>query len=148
MTDPPKNPTEATQVQPETVAAASAAVTPSSVPAALSPDDRAAAGKPGESAATLRSVVELVRRVMRSDTASIASLSVAARTVTWKATSGFTTLRADEVEEIVNPLRGIFAEHAAEASDEMPILEVRNLGGELRRVSFRCTTQRACAIWR
>jgi len=130
-------------MQPETVAAAAtttaaaaAAVAPSSVPAALLPDDRAAAGKPGESAATLRSVVELVRRVMRSDTASIASLSVAARTVTWKATSGFTTLRADEVEESVNPLRGIFAEHAAEASDEMPILEVRNLGGELPAGEF------------
>ena len=123
-------------MQPETVAAATTAVTPSSVPAALSPDDRAAAGKRGESAATLRSVVEMVRRVLRSDTASIASFSVAARTVTWKATSGFNLPRAGEAEEIVNPLRGVFAEHAAEASDEMSILEVRNLGGQLPAGEF------------
>ncbi|MGI9107472.1 MAG: ATP-binding protein [Pyrinomonadaceae bacterium] len=78
----------------------------------------------------------MVRRVMRSDTASIASLSVAERTVTWRATSGFTSSGAGEAEEIVNPLRGMFAEHAAAASDEMSIIEVRNLGGELPASEF------------
>lgn len=82
-----------------------------------------------ESAMTLRSVVAMVRRVMRSDTASVATLSVAEGTVTWKATSGFNSI-SDEDEEIVNPLRGMFAEQAA-AADDMTIIEVRSVGGEL-----------------
>jgi two-component system, NtrC family, sensor kinase len=72
----------------------------------------------------------MARRIMRSDTASVATLSVAERTVTWKATSGFNSL-TDEDEEIVNPLRGMFAEQAA-SSEDMTIIEVRNVvGGEL-----------------
>jgi two-component system NtrC family sensor kinase len=88
----------------------------------------------GESAATLRGVVEMVRRVMRSDTASIATLSVAEGTVTWKATSGFHSL-GDARAEIVNPLRGMFAEQAASAED-MTVIEVRNVGGELPASEF------------
>ncbi len=77
----------------------------------------------------------MARRIMRSDTASVATLSVAERTVTWKATSGFNSLGADD-EEIVNPLRGMFAEQAAE-SDDMTIIEVRNVsGGELPASEF------------
>ncbi|HEY0098138.1 MAG TPA: ATP-binding protein [Pyrinomonadaceae bacterium] len=90
----------------------------------------AADAHPGESATTLRSVVAMARRIMRSDTASVATLSVAERMVTWKATSGFNSL-GDEDVEIVNPLRGMFAEQAA-VSDDMTIIEVRNVvGGEL-----------------
>ena len=89
-----------------------------------------------ESATTLRSVVTAVRRVMRSDTASVATLSVAERTVTWKATSGFNSIRDDAEEEIVNPLRGMFAEQAA-SSEDMSIIEVRNVvGGDLPASEF------------
>ena len=42
-----------------------------------------------EGAATLSTVVETVRRILRADTASIASFSVEERTVTWLATSDY-----------------------------------------------------------
>src|SRR5688572_4841019 len=41
------------------------------------------------SGATLDTVVETVRRILHADTASIASFSVADRTITWLAMSGF-----------------------------------------------------------
>ncbi|HYP00014.1 MAG TPA: ATP-binding protein [Pyrinomonadaceae bacterium] len=102
--------------------------------------ERAAPQSPSEpgsdSAATLRGVVEMVRRVMRSDTASVATFSVAEGTITWKATSGFNSLAAGDEEEIVIPLRGMFAERAASAED-MTIIEVRNVvGGELPASEF------------
>ncbi|HEV2799843.1 MAG TPA: ATP-binding protein [Pyrinomonadaceae bacterium] len=129
MTDPSKHRTEATNAQAETSA-------PSSEP----PSDAEArartvsAGVRGESAATLRGVVEMVRRVMRSDTASVATLSASEGTITWKATSGFNSLK-DADTEIVNPLRGMFAEYAASAED-MTMIEVRNVGGELPASEF------------
>ncbi|HEX8128119.1 MAG TPA: ATP-binding protein [Pyrinomonadaceae bacterium] len=99
-----------------------------------SSSEAARGGNHGESAATLRGVVEMVRRVMRSDTASIATLAIAEGMITWKATSGFKSL-GDSHEEIVNPLRGMFAEQAASAED-MTIIEVRNVGGELPASEF------------
>jgi two-component system NtrC family sensor kinase len=76
-----------------------------------------------ESAKTLDTVVETVRRVTRSDTASVAAFSLAERTITWKAVSGFTRSRGVNVErEIVVPLRGAWAERAA-ASEELLIFE-------------------------
>lgn len=122
MTDPSKHRTEASNARAEPTTQ-----TPSAVATG-------GAGGHGESVATLRSVVAMVRRVMRSDTASVATLSVAEGTVTWKATSGFNSLSVGD-EEIVNPLRGMFAEHAA-SSEEMSVIEVRNLGGELPASEF------------
>lgn len=125
MTDPSKPRTEESNTQALTATTPSAEV------------DGNTAGAPkrhSESGATLRSVVGMVRRVMRSDTASVATFSVAEGTVTWKATSGFNSLNAED-EEIVNPLRGMFAEHAASAED-MTVIEVRNLGGELPSSEF------------
>jgi two-component system NtrC family sensor kinase len=122
MTDPSNDRTEETNAR----ARAATAPQPSAEPASAQSD----------SAATLRGVVEMVRRVMHSDTASVATFSVAERTVTWKATSGFKSLSAGDEEEIVNPLRGTFAEHAASAED-MTIIEVRNVsGGELPASEF------------
>ncbi|HLL72249.1 MAG TPA: ATP-binding protein [Pyrinomonadaceae bacterium] len=119
MIDPSNAQTEETHAQTESAAPAA----PSSETA-------------GDSAATLRGVVEMVRRIMRSDTASVATLSVAERTVTWKATSGFNSLVAGDDTEIVNPLRGMFAEQAASAED-LSIIEVRNVaGGELPASEF------------
>jgi two-component system, NtrC family, sensor kinase len=86
-----------------------------------------------ETAATLKTVVETVRRVMRADTASVASFSLAERTITWHAMSGFQTLGA-EGGEVVNPLRGEFAERAAEADED--IIEVRGLAGDLPASEF------------
>jgi PAS domain S-box-containing protein len=125
MIDPSDNRSEETNARAETAAAPGI-------------DEGAVAGagarRRSESATTLRSVVETVRRVMRSDTASVATLAVAEGTITWKATSGFTSLKDDE-EEIVNPLRGMFAEQAVSAED-MTIIEVRNVGGELPASEF------------
>src|ERR671921_500988 len=63
-----------------------------------------------DGAATLSTVVATVRRILRSDTASIARFSLADRTVTWLATSGFQNAASGET---VNPLRGEFAERIA-----------------------------------
>ena len=78
--------------------------------------------------AALRAAVETVRLIMRADTASIASFSVEERTITWRAMSGFETLDATD-GEIVNPLRGEFAERAAEMGED--IIEVHGLAGDL-----------------
>jgi PAS domain S-box-containing protein len=86
-------------------------------------------GVHAESAATLGTVVETVRRIMRADTASIASFSLAESTITWLATSGFRSPPASG--GIVNPLRGEFAERAAAASDTETIIEVRGVAGDL-----------------
>jgi PAS domain S-box-containing protein len=87
-------------------------------------------------AATLNMVVETVRRILRADTASIASFSEAARTITWLATSGFQNVEAEG--GIVNPLRGEFAERAAAAAtdDDEAIFEVRGLAGDLPQSEF------------
>lgn len=67
-----------------------------------------------ESATTLRTVANTVRRIMRADTTSIASFSLADKIVTWRATSGFRS-RDDEEGEVVMPLRGNFLESVAGA---------------------------------
>jgi PAS domain S-box-containing protein len=103
---------------------------------AESRDSRTAGGGGAEGAATLGTVVETVRRILRADTASIASFSETERTITWLATSGFRSVESDG--EIVNPLRGEFAERAAafdRESDE-PIIEVRGLAGDLPESEF------------
>jgi len=126
MADPSKHRTETIndRAEPTTPETPSAAAT-------------GGAGRHSKSGATLRSVVAMVRRVMRSDTASVATLSVAESTITWKAMSGFDSLEragAPE-EEIVYPLRGMFAEHAA-TSEDLSFIEIRNLGGELPASEF------------
>ncbi|HEV2880498.1 MAG TPA: ATP-binding protein [Pyrinomonadaceae bacterium] len=122
MIDPSNDRTEPTNARAETDARS-----PSSE--ATRQEGVGGADTHGESAATLRGVVDMVRRVMRSDTASVATLSIAEGMVTWKATSGFNSL-GETHKEIVNPLRGMFAEQAASA-DDMTVIEVRNLSGEL-----------------
>jgi two-component system NtrC family sensor kinase len=90
-----------------------------------------------EGAATLDTVVETVRRILRADTAGIASFSESERTLTWLATSGFRTAAAGG-GEIVNPVRGEFAERVAlfgQEEDE-PIIEVQGVGGDLPESEF------------
>jgi two-component system NtrC family sensor kinase len=67
-----------------------------------------------ESVATLRTVADTVRRIMRADTTSVASFSPADQTVSWRARSGF-RIDQDEGQEIVLPLRGNFLETIAKA---------------------------------
>ncbi|HEY0173520.1 MAG TPA: ATP-binding protein [Pyrinomonadaceae bacterium] len=89
-----------------------------------------------EGAATLDTVVETVRRILRADTASIASLSESERTLTWLATSGFRSVQSEG--EIVNPVRGEFAERVAafDPESDEPIIEVRGLAGDLPESEF------------
>ncbi|HEY0080350.1 MAG TPA: ATP-binding protein [Pyrinomonadaceae bacterium] len=91
-----------------------------------------ASSQRSESAATLRTVVDMVRRIMRADTASVASFSLADKIITWKATSGFQTTpdNLDE-REVVTPLQGEFAERAAFLVEETKIIEVKSVAGEL-----------------
>src|SRR5947209_15134238 len=88
-----------------------------------------------EGAATLGTVVETVRRILRADTASIASFSVEERTVTWLATSGFQSVETGG-RPVVNPLRGEFAERAATLDEDEMIIEVRGLAGDLPTSEF------------
>ena len=55
---------------------------------------------PSESAVTLRSIVDLVRRITHSDTVSIVSFDRAESMITWRAASGF---RAHSID-VANPL--------------------------------------------
>ena len=71
-----------------------------------------ALGEQPESAATLYTVAEMVRRTIRADTTSVGSVSLADRTITWKAMSGFRS-RPDTQAEVTIPLRGQMAERAA-----------------------------------
>ena len=64
------------------------------------------------SAATLRTIADTVRRIMRADTSSVASFSPADKQVTWKARSGFRA-RGDEELDLVMPLTGKFLELVA-----------------------------------
>jgi GAF domain-containing protein len=91
-----------------------------------------ASARRSESAATLRTVVDMVRRIMRADTASVASFSLADKIITWKATSGFQTTPDDlDEREVVTPLQGEFAERAAFLVEETKIIEVKSVAGEL-----------------
>ncbi len=82
---------------------------------------------PHDGAGTLDEVVEIVRGLMRADTASVASFSLPKKTVTWHAASGF---RRHHVgaggHEIVSPLSGSTQMRAAAATDEIMIFE--NIG--------------------
>ena len=103
---------------------------------AESTDSRGRGGARAEGAATLDTVVETVRRILRADTASIASFSEKERTITWLAMSGFRSVQTGG--EIVNPVRGEFVERVAafdEESDEA-IIEVRGLAGDLPESEF------------
>src|SRR5205823_2840593 len=71
---------------------------------------------------TLRTVVETVRRVMRSDTAAVASLARTEQTITWKAMSGFRAHAGIDEQELVMPMVGAIAERAAN-TDELLVLE-------------------------
>src|SRR5205807_4524784 len=65
-----------------------------------------------ESATTLSTVVELVRRIMHADVASILGFSLIDETVTWKAASGFLSPDIDYRGPVRRPLAVEFARKA------------------------------------
>jgi len=72
-----------------------------------------------ESASTLRTVVDLVRRIMRADTTSIVSFSLAEQTITWKAASGFRKHVIDDSHQLVWPVSNQIAQQALTADSVM-----------------------------
>ena len=87
---------------------------------------------PTESATTLRTMADTVRRIMRADTTSVASFSLPEKIVSWKATSGFLS-RAGSETEIVMPMRGNFLERVAIAEEFMVI---NGIGDEFPAADF------------
>ncbi len=72
-----------------------------------------------ESASTLRTIVELVRRIMRADVTSIVSFSLAEKTITWKAASGFREHLIDDDHPLVRPITNEIAQRALTADSVM-----------------------------
>lgn len=56
-----------------------------------------------ESAATLRTIVDLARRIARADVACIVNFSMVDETITWKAISGFRAHTLAELQSFVHP---------------------------------------------
>src|SRR5438105_1624242 len=77
---------------------------------------------PTESATTLRTIVELVRRIMHADTTSVVSFSLAEKIMTWKAASGFRAHVIDHRRPLTRPLTNRIAERALTGGEVM-ILE-------------------------
>jgi len=64
-------------------------------------------------APALQTIVELVRRIMHADVASILGYSLADKIVTWKAASGF-TVPVDYSQPVFRPLGSVLAWRAHE----------------------------------
>ena len=77
-----------------------------------------------ESASTLRTLVELVRRMMHADVVSILGFSLIDETVTWKAASGF-SVAIDYLQPVFRPLGSAIARRA---SDENTIAILQGIG--------------------
>jgi len=67
---------------------------------------------PPESATTLGTIVELVRRITHADVASIVSFSMVDETITWKAISGFRAHTLADLRPFVHPQAGRIAKQA------------------------------------
>jgi protein-histidine pros-kinase len=68
-----------------------------------------------EFARSLQTIVELVRRIMHADVASILGFSLVDETVTWKAATGF-TVPVDYLKPVMRPLGSTIARRALEAN--------------------------------
>src|SRR5436309_1541481 len=75
-----------------------------------------------ESATTLGTIVELVRRITHADVASVVSYSLADKTITWRAVSGFRAHAIDDTHTLVQPITSELARRAANA-DSVLVLE-------------------------
>src|SRR5437660_12604512 len=88
-----------------------------------------------ESATTLSTIVELVRRIMHADVAAILSFSMVDETITWKAASGYRAHVIDELHPIVQPVASGIARRALE-EDTVAILEGVGVRDEFPAESF------------
>ncbi len=93
--------------------------------AAPEPPHRTAEAEPTESAATLRTIVETARSVMRADTAAVASFARADQTITWRVTSGFHTEPA--AHALIRPVTGALAERITTTTE---LLLFADIGAE------------------
>src|SRR6266850_1243647 len=75
-----------------------------------------------ESASTLQTIVELVRRTMHADVASIVSFSLTENTITWKAASGFRAHVVDDEHPLVQPITNEVARRSI-AADATAVVE-------------------------
>jgi signal transduction histidine kinase len=90
---------------------------------------------PESEASTLQTVVELVRRIMHADVASILSYSLDDEAVTWKAASGFRSPEIDYQQPVLRPFAAEFAQRAL-AENTVVIFEGIGLKPELPAENF------------
>ncbi len=69
-----------------------------------------------ESATTLRTIVELVRRIMHADVTSVVRFSLTEKTVTWKVASGLRAHVVDDEHPLVRPITNEVARRAIAAN--------------------------------
>jgi len=69
-----------------------------------------------ESASTLQTIVEPVRRIMHADVASIVSFSLTENTITWKAASGLRAHVIDDEHPLVQPITNDLARRSIAAN--------------------------------
>src|SRR5216684_112011 len=69
-----------------------------------------------ESASTLQTIVELVRRIMHADVASIVSFSLTQSTITWRAASGLQAHVVDDEHPLVQPITNEVARRSIAAN--------------------------------
>ena len=75
-----------------------------------------------ESATTLRTIVDLVRRIMRADVTSVVSFSLAEQTITWRVASGLRAHVIDDEHPLIRPITNELARRAI-ATNEILVLE-------------------------
>src|SRR5262245_26222117 len=88
-----------------------------------------------ESATTLRTIVELVRRITHADVASVVSFSSAYETIIWEAASGFQAHEIDDTHPLIRPITNRIARQAVQA-DSVVVLEGIGVRDELPASEF------------
>src|SRR5712691_4711446 len=99
-----------------------------------------------ESATTLRTIVELVRRITHADVASVVSFSLVDKTITWRAVSGFRAHAIDDTQPLVHPITNELAQRAVNA-DSVLVLQASEWRTSCRFMDFLCTRLRGFVIW-
>ena len=88
-----------------------------------------------ESATTLRTIVDLVRRIMQADVASIVSFSMVDEIITWQAISGFRAHTLDQLRPFIHAQASEIVRQAL-AAKTVGILQGIGMRGELPAESF------------
>jgi PAS domain S-box-containing protein len=88
-----------------------------------------------ESATTLRTLVELVRRILHADVVSLVHFSLSAESITWKAASGFRAHLIDDAHSLVMPLTNELFRRSI-AANETVVLDGIGLRPELPASGF------------